>query len=581
MRSRRNRQGRSLRSRQRILSLLAASSATLLVSALFSSAGSATTLTSLKNAGAGPHVTSASTPTPSTACTNLLTSFASTSNPAAPSNDQTIAVQSSAELDNPTTANTSTTPQHLTLSFTIYNGTGKTIVPSVAQPMTIAIYDAPAGSVTTTPPASGSSPLTLSVTTGSTVSLSYDGSYLSRPLTVMAITTLYTVNPCTLTHKKAIGSTTLSLEHVPTTLGTASFSAPTRCRSGTTGSACAAKNVDTGGLSLLASVGYGASVPTSSAPIQNATSAEQVPDTVDTGSIGTVVPFAKLGPDAVGPGPTEMKYYDSSGNEFIGFTYLAPVTLSMGSSQAETIPIRVLAVVTSGCHAGKSCKHPPPFANFFYLGVGFDRSGTVVNAPFASPRDNAFLSVEPSSGLTLSQGYLLSGASITVGVTASNTTGFTTEPLSTSSTTPGDWLGAPACIAFPNTAHPSPSGVCGHMLLDVGIPQMYITFTAPADVPAVVRHGLAVNQMITFASPSANAPVLGYTFSSGPLPHGAAPPTTGMNPSSVGLSSGSGSSGGTDRVFINTGRHILFDNDYLYDAQLGQTGFFALAVPLR
>ena len=581
MRSRSNRQGRYLRNPRRIMAIMAASSVTLLVSALFSSAGSAATLTSLKPAGAGPRVASAPTPTPSTACTNLLTAFAATSNPAAPSNDQTIAVQSSAELDNPTAANTSTTAQHLTLSFTIYNGTGKTIVPSVAQPMTVAIYDAPAGSVTTTPPASGSSPLTLSVTSGSTVSLSYDGSYLSRPLTVMAITTLYTVNPCTLTNKKAIGSITLSLEHVPTALGTASFSTPTRCPTGTTGSACAAKNVDTNGFSLLASVGYGASVPTSSAPIQDATSAELVPDTVDTGSIGTVVPAAKLGPDAVGPGPTAMKYYDSSGNEFIGFTYLAPVTLSMGSSQAETIPIRVLAVVTSGCHTGKSCKHPPPFANFFYLGVGFDRSGTVVNAPFASPRDNAFLSVEPSSGQTLSQGYLLSGASITVGVTASNTTGFTTEPLSTSSTTPGDWLGAPACVSFPTTAHPSPTGVCGDMLLDVGIPQMYITFTAPADVPAVVRHGLVANQMISFASPSATAPVLGYTFSSGPLPHGAAPPTMGMNPSSVGLSSGSGSTGGTDRVFINTGRHILFDNDYLYDAQLGQTGFFPLAVPLR
>jgi hypothetical protein len=56
-----------------------------------------------------------------------------------------------------------------------------------------------------------------------------------------------------------------------------------------------------------------------------------------------------------------------------------------------------------------------------------------------------------------------------------------------------------------------------------------------------------------------------------------------MAPSFIGLSvaPSSGSSGGTNRVFINTGRHILFDNDYLFDAQLGQVGFDPLTIPLR
>jgi len=50
-----------------------------------------------------------------------------------------------------------------------------------------------------------------------------------------------------------------------------------------------------------------------------------------------VWPLADLGPDAVGPGGPALKYYDSSGNEFIGFVYLAPVTLQMGSAQATTV----------------------------------------------------------------------------------------------------------------------------------------------------------------------------------------------------------------------------------------------------
>jgi hypothetical protein len=473
--------------------------------------------------------------------------------------------------------------QHLTLSFKVYDVHGVSITPSTAMPMTVAIYDAPTGAIVTSPSSTGTSPMTITVTGRSSISLTYDGSYLSRPLTVIAVDKLGTVNPCTHSTDRAIGSTTLALHRVPTALGAASYSTPTRCHAGTSGNACAARNVNRDGLSLRASVGYGTSVPTSSAPVTVASAGQMAAYTVDTGSIGTVVPFAKLGPDDVGPGPMAMKYYDSSGNEFIGFTYLAPVTLSMGTARAETIPIRVLAVLASGCHVGKSCKKAPPFANFYYLGVGFDRSGTEVGAAFASPRDNAFLAVEPPSGQVLSQGYILSGARITAGITSVDAAGFSTEPLTASSTTPGDWLGAPACIWFPRVAHPNPAAVCGDMLLDVGIPQMYITFAAASDVPAVVAHGLAARQTVAFATPTKTAPVLRYSFSSGPLPHGAAPPAIGMAPSFIGLSvaPSSGSSGGTNRVFINTGRHILFDNDYLFDAQLGQVGFDPLTIPLR
>jgi hypothetical protein len=486
-------------------------------------------------------------------------------------------------LNNPSTPGSSTSSQVLALNFTVYDANSNVVTPSSAQPVTVAIYDAPSGSIRTSPGSTGSSPLVITVTSGSTFSLTYAGSYLSRPLTVIATAMLGTTNPCTNSADRAMGSTTIPLETSPTVLGSASYTTPTGCRAGSSGTRCAALNVNRYGLSLKASVGFGAAVPTSSEPAIAAPTRKMARYTVDTGSIGTVLPLAKMGPDAIGPGPMAMKYYDSSGNEFIGFTYLAPVTLSMGGTRAQTIPIRVLAVATSACHASSKCTKPPPFANFYYLGVGFDRSGTEVGAPFASPRDNAFLAVEPPAGSSLSEGYILSGASITTGITAANSQGFSLESLTSSSSVPGDWLAAPVCVSFPSTGDPSPEAVCGDMLLDVGIPQMYITFAAASDKPAAVANGLMANQTITVKSPTATSPVLSYSFSSGPSPGGAAPPTTGMNPAFVGLSVAHGPStgGATNPVFINTGRHILFENNYLFDAQTGQVGFEPLAVPLR
>jgi hypothetical protein len=276
-----------------------------------------------------------------------------------------------------------------------------------------------------------------------------------------------------------------------------------------------------------------------------------------------------------------MKYYDSSGNEFIGVEYVAPVTLSMGANQAVTIPIRVLAVLTSGCHTGKSCTGPPPFKNFYYLGIGFDRSNGEIGATFASPRDNALLSVEAPAGQILSQGYILTGSNVTTGITPSNSTGFTAERLTASSSTPGDYLGAPICVSFPTTAAPSPTPVCGDMLVDVGIPQMYITFATKADEPAAVAKGLKANQVISLASPNGTAPVLAYSFSAGATAGGGAPPAIGMAPKSVGLSVATTPPASGGDVFINTGRHVLFQNKYLFDASLGRLEFRPLGSPLR
>jgi len=90
----------------------------------------------------------------------------------------------------------------------------------------------------------------------------------------------------------------------------------------------------------------------------------------------------------------------------------------------------------------------------------------------------------------------------------------------------------PTCVTFPTTATPAPTPVCGSLLMDVGIPEMFITFASKADEPAAISGGLADDQTIAISAPTATSPAFAYSFSSGPA-GGATPPATGMAPSEV------------------------------------------------
>ena len=526
-----------------------------------------TTATSASAAG--------STGPTSAACTSTLATFGAAATAGTyTSPAQTIAFTNPPKLKNPATPGSTSGSQTLSIPFVAYGANGETVTPSATAPVTVSIYGAPAGSVQTTPAGSGSAPIVLSVTSGSELTLTYDGAYLSRPISVVASMPLPTTNVCTGTADYALGSTSLALTTAPTALGTVSYSTPTTCTGGTSGSACATQNVDTVGLGLSATAGYGAAVPgatntTATAPTKFANY------TIDTGSIGTAVPWADLGPDAVGPGQPAYKYYDSSGNEFIGYVYLAPVTLQMGSQQVTTDPIRLLAVMSSACHPNKTCTAPPAFANFHYMGVGFDRSNATAADPFRSPSDNALLSIDPASG-GMTPGYTLSGSTIEAGLTSANSTAPTPAALTPNTTYPGDWNAVPMCVSFPTAAESTPTPTCGAMLMDVGIGEMFITFAAKSDEPAVLANGLPANQTIAIAAPNATTPALSYNFSSGPA-GGASPPATGLAPSAVDL----GVLSGTNPVFINTGRHVLFGYEYIFNAQAGTVGFAPLSTPLR
>jgi hypothetical protein len=300
------------------------------------------------------------------------------------------------------------------------------------------------------------------------------------------------------------------------------------------------------------------------------TTAHQHRFTVDTGSIGTAVSIADLGPDAIGPGGPAMKYYDSSGKEFIGYLYLAPVAINAGGTWLTTAPIRVLGVVQASCNPKKAgCK--PQTTPFHYLGVGFDRGGTEAEGPFTSPADNALLQVQAPSGQSITPGYVLSGSTLQVGLTSTN--GFQTESLTSSSTVPGDFNTAEGCVALPPV---TTTEVCGTILLDVGVPEMFLTVKPGALVSGSLP--LKSNQVIDISFGSMPA-IATYSFSAGAVPGGKSPIAVGEAPSKVEASYTHQST--APPVFINTGRHVLFGYSYLFDAAHGLIGLQPLTSPLR
>jgi len=118
--------------------------------------------------------------------------------------------------------------------------------------------------------------------------------------------------------------------------------------------------------------------------------------TIDTGSLGVVVPESELLSNGViaGPGAMGVKYYDSSGNTFAGHYYLAPVTIALpGGKTVQTQPILVLGINNAYCSGPSTLpchSESAPKANLHYLGVGFNRNSTESGDLFNSPTANAF-----------------------------------------------------------------------------------------------------------------------------------------------------------------------------------------------
>jgi hypothetical protein len=445
------------------------------------------------------------------------------------------------KLSDPTTSGAKQLPSKFTLNVLAYNASGSVINPTPDLPIRINVYGAPDGVIT---------PVSTTITKGRFVTFSYNGQFFPNPITIEA----YVSNG---TGGQAIGVTQiLPKNRLGCVYGMESVTIPFDC-GGQPDPACADSNV-TNGLKLFAAVGY------------NSPTAGNLTDfTVDTGSLGVVVPAKELGPDAIGPAGPGVKFYDSSGNTYAGYYYLARVSFGITSGAITTIvqtnPIKVLGIVKAYCAPGYSkCDKNPPSPNLHYLGVGFDRNNTTVDDSFDSPADNPFLQLTDSSnGTDLSPGYVLTDDGATVGITG--TAGFNLVVLAPDKQIPGDWITTPGCYGFPELQ--GTNQFCGKLLLDVGIDGMFL------DLPKSRRPAGAVDPndhttipagietSVVAGSPA--DPALSYEFNYEP-------------DNATGVASETVTWIDNPKIFVNTGRRPLFGFNYMYDAHCGNTGFQAL-----
>jgi hypothetical protein len=452
------------------------------------------------------------------------------SSPFAPGVAGTIAFSPPAILlDNPTTTAGTTAPETATFVLTVTDRDGGVITPTPSSPIQLDIYGP-----------SVVSPATTTVTSNAPVTFTYDGHYFAGGMTINASTP-------SVGGGSNLGTAQLLPKNAACSLAAEAIDLPLRC----TQTPCTGAQAIESGLDVTAALGGGASHVFE----------------IDTGSLGVVVPATELGPQAIGPGPAGVKFYDSDGYEFFGNYYLSPITFTDASGAAHTtIPIVVLGTTSTGCHAGyPSCT--PPANTIHLLGVGFDRNGSEAGDLFSGPTANPFLQLEEEvSTNAISAGYVLSAGSTRVGsfavlgVTASLEAMFATYPLEPSAAVSGDWNAATGCFGFPSFAA---NVFCGEMLVDVGFGGMFLELPT-ADRPASFANiDPPSGTMMSIVAPAATGtPALAYAFTYAP----SATPSAGAAPASIAWS-------GTSATFVNTGRHLLSAADYLVDATCGVVGF--------
>ena len=293
---------------------------------------------------------------------------------------------------------------------------------------------------------------------------------------------------------------------------------------------------------------------------------------MDTGSHGIVVPKSALGPGAVGPGPAGHMEYSSDGKVFSGHDYLAPVMISVGGTKVTTVPVKVLAIDTGSCAPGfpkcKPAQVRKDARSVSMLGVGFDR-GKQTNAPSPDTRAiastagtppelaNAFLALKDIVQGSMHPGYIVSATGVTLGITAANGAGFDEAALTAGGTGPGDWGGVAGCFGFPGLV--TYQQQCGSVLVDTGIASAILALPL-AQRPASMQTKIPDGTKVAIDVGPSGAPAFTYDFTTG-----AGSPVT---PTSIRWASGS-------PAFINTGRALIAQHDYLFDAGSGRLGFRA------
>jgi len=456
-------------------------------------------------------------------------------------------------LANPTSPGGAGQATSFTLDVRAHDASGRPVEPSEVRPLVVELQGAPDGVIT---------PRRVRLTSGSSVTFQYAGGYFPDPLTMVAWLDAPALDSDAdddaggaASAGRAIGrARVVGQNAVRCARGPGSHALRVLCEDGGSVEQCALQAIRHG-LRVHAAVGW------------NDAAGKLTPFTVDTGSIGTIVPRSHLGPDAIGPGAPGRVYYDSSGRIFSGHYYLAPVSFAVeGGGIVKTPPMLVLAIDEQTCSESHPSCRPDPDPQLHYLGVGFARGSGAADG-FLSPADNAFLRLAEAGG-DVSPGYVLTGRGITIGIPS--TDGYALQPLAPSAVAPGDWSTAPGCFAFPDL--PEPNQFCGNFLLDVGLLEMFLDLP-PSQRPEGSaeevrcrggREGSRCTYVpegtrVQIVAGTPDAPAMAYEFTARRDPVGPEPTYAQW----------------IDRasVFVNVGRRPLFRFHYMLDQRCGNVGF--------
>jgi len=321
---------------------------------------------------------------------------------------------------------------------------------------------------------------------------------------------------------------------------------------------------------------------------------------MDTGSTGVLISASMIpGYKPSGPPFDGHLYYSSS--QILNLGHWLPATATFyganGSNGLATAAVPVLVVEQSGrCQkyqGGNTCPTtlPPSTRSIAYMGVGFGREpgfqsqctqGTTPQpqgtpGPSQStPDKNPLLNLTTFAGQrvnggTWNQGYIIGSTGVTVGLTAANTAGFNFIKLAPFPQSPvNDWCAADMCVQINNSQCYS-----GSVLVDTGISQSYITISSSLPKQDFVQvqdpsnHALPVwalapGNTVTVNLPAQSNPVVKYSYTVqgtklAPVPVVIPNPQPYETP-------------GQKPPFVNTGRTILLDYQYLYDFKNGYIG---------
>lgn len=272
--------------------------------------------------------------------------------------------------------------------------------------------------------------------------------------------------------------------------------------------------------------------------------------TVDTGSVGTVVPASEV-PDIPAGAPSGTLTYSSSGLKLSGVWATLPISFpqamnAAGANVVAQATVPVLAVTEASCigtgvNSGR-CQDRIPHM----LGVGFGRGTSERTAPDHNP----FLNVAEMVAGTMRRGYIIGRAGLSLGLTGSNVTGAWTMQRLTDAGAPAsgthhDWMMLAGGFTLGSDKHNA------RVLIDTGLLNMIVE---DSGLPSHGQVTAGTDMTIALGTVS-------YHFGVG---DGGAQTPTRVDYARA-----------ANGAFVNTGLRVLGCYDLLFDADGGYLGLLA------